>query len=361
MTSRNRFPPRCLLVVWGAILAASPASGQEVKREKEEKTDAAAPPGAERVRLRSGYHLEGNVLKRTEKTLFLDVGFTILGIPLEEIEIVLAPQAGEGREARAPARRSETREAIFYTSRDLRPGPIEEKAREVAESIVRIKCLGKSGSGFVIDDQEGYIVTNYHVIEKERDISMVAYIRTEKGLRKVTRDGMRIVAFNPYFDLALLKIDDLEGLELKKVFLGDYARVRLGDPVFAIGSPLGLERTVSQGIVSNRNRAFEGLLYIQTTAAINPGNSGGPLFNSLGEVIGVTNMKMRGGEGLAFAIPTNHVKDFLRNFEAFAFDKDNPNTGIRYLEPPPKRAPGKGEETAGRSRKRTDRVRKKEL
>lgn len=221
----------------------------------------------------------------------------------------------------------------------MRPGPIDEKAREVAESVVKVQCLAKSGSGFVIDADSGYVVTNYHVIEGEADISVVLYNRTAKGLEKVKKDEVRIVAFNPYFDLALLKIENLDGVKLEHAYLGRYEDVRLGDPVFAVGSPLGLERTVSQGIVSNRNRAMGGLIYIQTTAAINPGNSGGALFNDRGEVIGVTNMKILGGESLGFAIPVHHLKDFLRNYQAFAYDKDNPNTGIRYLEPPPKRAP----------------------
>ena len=107
-----------------------------------------------------------------------------------------------------------------------------------------------------------------------------------------------------------------------------------GDGVFAVGNPLGLERSVSQGILSTRNRNFEGLVYLQTDAAINPGNSGGPLFNLRGEVVGVTNMKATQGDNLGFAIPITYVKDFLRNREAFSFDKDNPNTGYRYLDPP---------------------------
>ena len=97
---------------------------------------------------------------------------------------------------------------------------------------------------------------------------------------------------------------------------------------------MGLERSVSQGIISTKNRNFEGVVYIQTTAEINPGNSGGPLFNSRGEVIGVTNMKLLGAEGLGFAIPIAYVKHFLRNRDAFAFDQNNPNTGYRYLEAP---------------------------
>jgi serine protease Do len=99
---------------------------------------------------------------------------------------------------------------------------------------------------------------------------------------------------------------------------------------------LGLERSVSQGILSSLNRNFQGLIYLQTDAAINPGNSGGPLFNMKGEVIGVTNMgfSASSADNLGFAIPINYVKDFLRNRGAFAFDKDNPNTGHRYLDPP---------------------------
>ena len=109
-----------------------------------------------------------------------------------------------------------------------------------------------------------------------------------------------------------------------------------GDGVFAVGNPLGLERSVSQGIVSTRSRNIEGQLYLQTDAAINPGNSGGPLFNLRGEVIGVTSLKARAdmADNLGFAIPVSYVKDFLRNREAFSFDKTNPNTGYRYLDPP---------------------------
>ena len=198
-------------------------------------------------------------------------------------------------------------------------------------------CLSKSGSGFIINRKEGYVVTNYHVIEQERDISLMIYVKEKKGLRKEKVSDVRIVAFNPFFDLALLKIENPQKVPLRETYLGDYDRVKIGDPVFAIGNPLGLDRTVSDGIVSNRSRALGGKLSIQTTAAINPGNSGGPLFNNRGEVIGVTSSKIMGGESLGFAIPVHYVKDFLRNRAAFAFDKDNPNTGFRYLKPPPKR------------------------
>ncbi len=86
----------------------------------------------------------------------------------------------------------------------------------------------------------------------------------------------------------------------------------MGDGVFAIGSPLGLERTVTQGILSTKTRELEGELYFQTSTQINPGNSGGPLFNLAGEVVGVTNMKITFGEGLGFAIPGGTGEKFSR-------------------------------------------------
>ena len=110
--------------------------------------------------------------------------------------------------------------------------------------------------------------------------------------------------------------------------------IEVGQTVFAIGNPLGLERSMSQGVISTKQRSFDGLTYIQTDAAINPGNSGGPLFNSQGEVVGITNMGIMAAESLNFAIPTRYVKDFIRNREAFAYDEKNPNAGHRYHNPP---------------------------
>ena len=112
--------------------------------------------------------------------------------------------------------------------------------------------------------------------------------------------------------------------------------MKQGQPVFAIGAPLGLERSVSQGIISLKNRLENGRMYIQTTTQINPGNSGGPLFNLRGEVVGVNNMKIvaAGAEGLGFAIPGAVLKAFLKNRDAFAYDPANPNAGFRYNKPP---------------------------
>jgi serine protease Do len=316
-----------------------------------------APLRGEVIVLSSGSQIEGGVVKRTPETVFVDVGYTILAIPAKEVKEVRAPATPAGAAGRATPGTEDARsaptpaaagpreqgEGIFSSTSDLAPGSVKDKAREVAEGVVQVVCPAKLGSGFIINDQ-GYVMTNCHVVEEDQDIAVIIYVKDEHDFRKVRMDRVRIVALNPFFDLALLKIeeDPEKGKEMprfKKVFLGDSESVRVGDPVFAVGSPLGLERTVTEGIVSNSRRARGGLMYLQTSAPINPGNSGGPLFNDRGEVVGITSLKVMFGESLGFAIPVNYVKDFLRNREAFAFDKDHANNGVRYLPPPRKKAP----------------------
>ena len=206
--------------------------------------------------------------------------------------------------------------------------------------MVLVQTPSGLGSGFIIN-QEGYCVTNYHVIEKETRIVVVIFQKTERELIRLRIDNVRIVAMNPFLDLAMLQIPKQENYVFRYVFVAGEDSMQAGDAVFAIGNPLGLERSVSQGIVSMRNRNFSGLTFLQTTTEINPGNSGGPLFNLKGEVVGVTNMKMVYGEGLGFAIPVSYMKHFLNNRDAFAFDRDNPNAGYRYLEAPKRRKVGR--------------------
>ena len=202
-----------------------------------------------------------------------------------------------------------------------------------------IQTPGGLGSGFIVNES-GFCVTNCHVIEKETRISATIFHRGADGEFNRRRvDDVRIVALNPFFDLALLQIPAQKDLVFKPVFLAGDEDLQEGEEVFAIGNPLGLERSVSQGIIGTKNRNFKGQVYIQTTAEINPGNSGGPLFNARGEVIGVTNMKLLFAEGLGFAIPSPYLKLFLDNHEAFAFDRNNPNSGFRYLDPPRRKTP----------------------
>ncbi len=317
---------------------------------------------ADVVHLAGGGSIEGKVVKQTAESIFVDVGYTILAVPAKEVKEVKSAGAAESAEKRPAVEGSgakaepsdgpggERRVGIYFTMR-LDAGSIKDKARDVGSGVVQIVCPGKTGSGFIINDGDGYVVTNCHVVEGDQDIAVVIYIREEHDFRKVRLEKVKIVALNPFLDLALLQLDPEElsasvkgqKLGLRKVYLGDSPAVRMGDPVFAIGAPLGLERTVTEGIVSNNRRALGGLVYVQTSAPINPGNSGGPLFNDRGEVVGITSLKASFGESLGFAIPVDYLKDFLANREAFAFDKNQPNSGIRYLPPPRKAKPEKRE------------------
>jgi len=286
---------------------------------------------ADTIQLKSGHKVQGEILKETEAEVYIDIGVDVVRIPVDRI---LSRETGNGAEAttgKAPV--DGMGDDVFRTA-NLPFKTVKELAEDYGEGVVMVENPSGLGSGFIINER-GYCVTNYHVVEKETRLAVVIFDKTETGdfVKRRIQD-VKILAMNPYFDLALLQIPAVEGFKFTTVALAPDTNQKEGDSVFAIGNPLGLDRSVSQGIISTRARNFEGLTYIQTTAEINPGNSGGPLFNSRGEVIGVTNMKLQGGEGLGFAIPISYVKLFLRNRDAFAFDEKNPNAGFRYLDPP---------------------------
>lgn len=284
---------------------------------------------ADEIILKTGQKLTGEVLKERAEELVIDIGVDIIRVPLSQIDkrtTSLLPEP--------PAKNDE----LFRTA-DLPVRSVKDLTLDYGEGVALLQTPGGLGSGFLITDQ-GHCVTNYHVIEKETKIAATIFHKDASGqLARRRIEEVKILALNPYFDLALLQIPLQVDLKFKPVYVASNNDLREGDQVFAIGSPLGLERSVSQGIVSARNRGFEGLTYIQTTAQINPGNSGGPLFNLRGEVVGVINMKLAFGEGLGFAIPVAILKHFLSNQEAFAFDKNNSNTGYRYFDPPRRRNP----------------------
>jgi serine protease Do len=288
---------------------------------------------AEEILLKTGQRLEGDILKETSQELYLDVGVDVIRVPVDRIEARRA--SSEGDEVVKPLTRDDD---IFQTAR-LPVRSIRELAAQFGEGVVLVQTPSGLGSGFILN-KKGYCVTNYHVVEQETRIAVNIFRQARDGNFQRRRiEDVKILALNPFFDLALLQIPEQEEFEFQPVYIADESPQQEGEDVFAIGNPLGLERSVSQGIVSTRNRTFEGIVYIQTTAQINPGNSGGPLFNNRGEVIGVTNMKISGGEGLGFAIPIAYLKHFLRNRDAFAFDESNPNTGHRYLDPPRRQNP----------------------
>ena len=296
---------------------------------------AAGWAGPEVISLKDGHQVTGEVIAEKPHALYVDLGFDVLKIPRDQVVSRGKPGA-PGVAASAPSfRAEETDPTGFYDSRPLKAAPVKELVQTYGEAVISIETPSAKGSGFIINE-DGYAITNDHVIQGETRIAAVLYQNVPSGLARRRIEDVEIVALNPFFDLALIKLPPQKDLKLQHVVLGSLDDVNAGEGVFAVGNPLGLERSVSQGIVSNRNRNVEGQLYIQTDAAINPGNSGGPLFDIRGEVIGVTNMGAHASvaDNLGFAIPVSYVKDFLRNREAFSYDKENPNTGYRYLDPP---------------------------
>ena len=280
------------------------------------------------VYLKSGAEVKGEIVSTKPGHLIVDLGFTVLTIPRDEIDRVVDVDAP------AAAAREETPD-LYHVNPEQPALSVKENVERCGSAVVQVRTPVGLGSGFIIDPQ-GYVVTNEHLVAGENRIVVVLYRRGRTEQETVQYAKVRIAALDSRFDLALLKIEDAGDTVFPTVSLGDSSALNEGQTVFAIGSPLGLERTVSQGIVSRKNRALEGQLFIQTTAQINPGNSGGPLFNLRGEVVGVNDMKAMavGVEGLGFTIPSAALKSFLRNRDAYAFDPRNPNAGYRYLEPP---------------------------
>src|SRR5215813_11856430 len=201
-----------------------------------------------------------------------------------------------------------------------------EAAKRIKPAVVHIKVgtRGATGSGMIVSS-DGYILTNNHVASAANELSVKLADGRELRARRIGVD--------PRTDLALIKV---EAQNLPYATLGDSSKLEQGEWVIALGSPFGLEQTMTAGIISATGRKFGGAYdnYIQTDASINPGNSGGPLVNMNGEVIGVnTSIYSSGGgsEGVGFAIPSNTAKrvkeQLLGNGGAYAGAYARPNNG----------------------------------
>jgi serine protease Do len=159
------------------------------------------------------------------------------------------------------------------------------------------------GSGFIIN-KEGYIVTNNHVVQKAKDITVI--------LNNKEQYPAKVIGTDPKTDIALIKIEAKKNVVTAP--LGNSDALRDGESVIAIGNPFGLAETVTSGIVSAKGRTIGAGPYddfIQTDASINPGNSGGPLINYYGEVVGINTAIVAAGQGIGFAVPINMAKEIL--------------------------------------------------
>jgi serine protease Do len=196
--------------------------------------------------------------------------------------------------------------------------PIPDIFEAIAPSVVTVTALSinpysltervnhRAGSGFIVDPA-GLIVTNAHVVMRAQSVTV--FLQDDTAL------PAKILGLDPIFDVALLRVDPPQALPA--VRLGDSERLRVGEDVIAIGNPLGLEETLTRGVVSAVNRVLPAMPlifsepFIQTDAPINPGNSGGPLVNRCGEVVGVNTAILEEAQNIGFAIPIDVVKAIL--------------------------------------------------
>jgi putative serine protease PepD len=249
------------------------------------------------------------------RAVFRNLGAALLGgtVALGACAaIVFAGVLGDSNDhtASTPATKQVAQKAVPTTS-------LAALYTKVKSGVVFVQAGQASGSGFVIDN-DGYIVTNDHVVAEAS--SYQVRIGDKGSLIPAT-----LVGADPSTDLALLKVDPAQAGELHPVDLGSASDVQVGDAVIAIGSPFGLQSTLTSGIVSALDRQIQspngqtisGAL--QTDAAINPGNSGGPLLDSNGDVIGVNAQiasSSGGNTGVGFAISVDTVKQIVPKLKA---------------------------------------------
>jgi len=314
----------------------------------------------ERVVLVNGTVIEATSVTRSAGSVEIDLGFQILSVPAASIVSLESSGSGSGSGSEGGSEGGSGSEGgpssehmgddpsadpiddgqggvrLYREAADGADRSLDANISRVGEAVVLVRTPVGLGSGFMTHS-EGYLITNDHVVEGSTELTVVVYRQATDGLRKDEYKRIRIVATSELLDLALLKIEpDDEDERFVTVPLSDSNDLVQGEGVFAVGNPMGLERSLSEGIVALRSRLSGGQTYVQTTAALSPGNSGGPLFNMAGEVIGVNSQKIvsQGAEGLSFSIPVNQVKAFIDSQEAYAFDTLNANSGHRYYAPP---------------------------
>jgi serine protease Do len=203
------------------------------------------------------------------------------------------------------------------------PATLHQTPAEIAlhstPAIVSIRTAHSLGTGFVVD-KSGLIATNLHVVAGHERLVVILPDQRQFPILEVT-------SHDPNVDLAIVRIG---AHDLPSLSLGDSEAVHAGDPIVAIGHPLGLEDTVSNGLVS-AVRTLDGVTVLQISAPIAPGSSGGPIFNERGEVIGVCTALLQGGQNLNFGVPSKYVRALLdapepMSIAAFAAETTPPET-----------------------------------
>ena len=186
---------------------------------------------------------------------------------------------------------------------------IDFDVQEAYKAIYIIYSGEAMGSAFSIGNE--YVFTNAHIIDDVEDITLQSY----KG-KKLDAE---LVLIDEVMDIALLRVPKGDLFYLN---ISDYHDVRLGDDVYAIGTPANLSFSLTKGILSAVDRNINGQYFLQTDAAINEGNSGGPLLNSSGEVIGMNTLKLDDHEGIGLALPMTFMCEYIFNNDVIIVDQD---------------------------------------
>jgi len=248
--------------------------------------------------------LDGQISQLKEA---LQAAVSGLNIELEKKETAIESLSGELDTLRTQSEQQVAQLEETIADLKIQNEDFSAIIEQVIPAVVSIRTDTGSGSGFIVE-REGYIVTNYHVVQG----ATAAGVTTSDG----ETHRVRLVGFDRNADIAVMKIN---ASGLTRLRFGDSGAVRVGEKVIAVGNPGGLDFTVTQGIVSAVGREDAGgNTYIQLDAPINPGNSGGPLVNTAGNVIGVNTLKASRLESIGFALES----DLLRPIVNRLIDQD---------------------------------------
>ena len=216
---------------------------------------------AETIILKDGSRLSAPVIKEYPGHVYVDLGFDILKIPRDAITAV--------ESTAAPARQSRPAAVSsglgLYALGNPQVHSTVEGVRTFGPAVVVVKSPAGLGSGFIVHE-DGYLITNFHVIEGQKHLTVTQFVQKGAELKRVIHQDIRIVALDAFHDLAVLQIQDPQAAPFPKVVLSLEEPV-YGESVFVIGNPAGLERTVTEGILSHTGRLFEGSLYLQIDAS----------------------------------------------------------------------------------------------
>src|SRR6267143_6418875 len=217
------------------------------------------PAKSETLQLKDKAAITGHILARKADQIVMDIGYTVLTVPRNQVVHIIEDVA----DVRSPAKVTKVPPQIAPAQNDsglfqsaITPPPersVRDLVSQLGEAVVQVRTPSGLGSGFIINE-DGFLITNFHVIENETQISVEVYHQKAGALERKSYKQVRIMAMNKFVDLALLKIEDKDAPKFARVLLGDSDALAVGDRMFAIGSPLGLERTVTEGILSTTAR-----------------------------------------------------------------------------------------------------------